>query len=435
MLNAGLQCAKLTKAKFIIHHEDDLEYHSTNSLLNDSKEDYCHKVYKEALSQCCALSAIWHPIAIKLQELKKPTLILPPGLPQYIKLSEKQQSSLKKSLIKQLKIDPNSMIIGYSGSIRYLDSEFEIFLMAFKKVLKENNRVVLLIWGRDWNPHLTFQLLKKYNLINRAFLLGLLPEKESINLQQTVDILCCPGINSEFNYYRLPSRLCSYFYFGKPVITHKIGFGESLNEVAVLTETNSPQEWASKILSLINSKELRKKLTINASTFYDHYLNVNNNTKSLIKFYNKVLNKGIPEKYSFSNSLPIKNKFKKENKDYEDPYNLCAANNKIKLRKMGITKIAFFGAGKHTRKLLESNEFNDFTIVCILDSNLTGKLKEIPIYAPSSSNLPDWDALLLSSDTQEHLMLDEAKKYSLKNIFSMYSFLFENLDEAFELNE
>jgi glycosyltransferase involved in cell wall biosynthesis len=436
ILTAGQQCCEKTGSKLILHHEDDLEYHHRLVSSSKAEQKYNYDYHIETIKNCHAMTAIWEPIANNLIAYEKPVFVLPPGLNKCEVINQNKRQKIKASVCRELGVTGESLLLGYSGSIRYMDSEFETFLKAFKEAADVNRNVNLLIWGRDWNPHLTYSLLEKYKLTSRAFLLGLLSEEKTLKLQQSVDILCCPGLNSTFNYYRLPSRLCYYFKFGKPVLTHKIGFGANLehNKNAVLTETDDFKEWASKILSLINDEELRYKLSKNAGNVVEKYFEIEKNTNSLIQFYERTINNAFSIPKNIKNmSEPDYWEFKKP--DYENNYKICAKNNAVQLKAAGKKSIAFYGAGHHTKQILSSGEFVDFKIVGIIDSNAQGKLNNIPVFSPSEPNLPYWDALLLSTDSQEHLMLEEAEKYDLKRTFSMYSFLFTSLEKVIELDD
>lgn len=425
ILSAGLQCCEKTSAKLILHHEDDLEYHTkqTTSIQTDQKYDNVFHI--NTISKSHGLTAIWKPISYDLLSYEKPISIMPPGLNTCEILSESNRSKIKETIGKELKIPSQSLILGYSGSIRYLDKEFETFLKAFQ-YSSSKNPSYLLIWGRDWNPYLTDFLIKKYNLQNKVFLLGFLPEKEAFELQQAVDILCCPGFNSSFNQKRLPSRLCNYFYFGKAIFMHRIGFGESLqNDVdAVLTETDNFNEWAEKLQLLMDNSPLRKTLEQHSSLVAKKYFNMQENTQKLISFYKTILSgsKKVTTTADLSTHHIPTGKYKVP--VYESKYKLCAMRNVEYLKERNIKKIAFYGAGQHTEQLFKTGKFKDLTITAIIDSNRTGKLDDIPIYHPSATNLPSWETLFLSTDSIEEKMKKEADFYNLSFQKSMYEALY-----------
>ena len=431
MLILGIELSEINRSKLIIHHEDDLDYHFKQSKNKVQKLDQA--LYLSALRKCSGLTAIWKPLAKKLSVHHKPMLILPPGINSHPVLSIESRISLRKSIFSILKIPSNSLLVGYSGSIRYFDYEFETFLSAFKEATRNNENVKLLIWGRDWNPYLTNSLIEKYDIQHKTFLLGLLPENQALDLQQVIDILCCPGFNSSFNSLRLPSRLCYYFKFKKPVFMHKIGFGLSLKngENAILSESDDPKEWASKLKLLLEGKDLRKKLSTNSESIADRYFNIEKNVEALICFYDKIINKEAPTE-KVKNETPEYAKEKYKIPDYEDKYILCARKNAQRLKKKGIKALAFYGAGEHTKRLIASGELNSFNIVGIVDSKIKGKFKGLPIFSPDDPKLPNWDVLLLSTDTQEHNMREEAHRFGLKNISSMYKNLYVPINNVWE---
>ncbi|MCH2207199.1 MAG: glycosyltransferase, partial [Lentisphaerales bacterium] len=387
------------------------------------------QLYYLAINKCHGFSTIWEPLANTIQSLKKSCLILPPGIPDVISLSPEERLLLKSKILNSLKLDKECLLLAYSGSIRHFDNEFETFLKAFSLANKSYRRLKLLIFGRDWNSDLSFNLIQKYELKDEAFLLGLLPEKQAFELQQAADILCCPGLNSSFNEKRLPSRLGLFFKFGKPILTHKIGFGESLENYkhALLTETNDYKEWSKKILDLASSEKLRAELSKNSLLVYKKIFNLKRNSSALIKYYKDEIGTPLYQKKTIVLNEDI------EPSQNPDKYHLCAIRTAKKLQKMGVSKIAFYGAGYHTKKILESKIMDDFEITAIIDNYQNNKfLNNIPIYHPDSKNLPEWQILLISSDTHEHDMNLEAKKHKLNNISSMYSDILTPIKEVWE---
>ena len=86
-------------------------------------------------------------------------------------------------------------------------------------------------------------------------------------------------------------------------------------------------------------------------------------------------------------------------------------------------KIAIYGGGKHTQKLLNYTSFKPHSINCILDDFATGELSGIPIKNPSEINGLDIDAIVISSDSIEDELYSKAKSLVSQNIpvFTIYS--------------
>ena len=87
-----------------------------------------------------------------------------------------------------------------------------------------------------------------------------------------------------------------------------------------------------------------------------------------------------------------------------------------------VKRIAFYGAGKHTARILENGWFNAFEITGILDDvPLRNGFGGIKVYAPDTPELPVWDALLISSDRFEEQLFEKCRKYGLSKVVKLYS--------------
>ncbi len=83
------------------------------------------------------------------------------------------------------------------------------------------------------------------------------------------DVLVQPGKPSEFNDYRLPSKLPEFLAMGKPVILPQTNLGHLLEdgENCLLLKTGEPRELAGRLQECLGDPALRKRLREGARTF------------------------------------------------------------------------------------------------------------------------------------------------------------------------
>ena len=95
----------------------------------------------------------------------------------------------------------------------------------------------------------------------------------------------------------------------------------------------------------------------------------------------------------------------------------------MRLAKSGIRKIALYGKGLHTERLLNSFSFPPaLKVVCIFDDFNHGQMiNGVPVLNPRSEKLPDFDAVVISSDTIEEKLRKNALNHGFKNIYTIYS--------------
>lgn len=200
-----------------------------------------------------AHTAIWHPFVQRLEsQYGKPTLVVPPvceeGYFEFHQLSE----SRRAEFLSDFKIPADCTVFFIAGTIYGYSEEFMTFLSAMNLAAsKTSHPLCLVVAGRGWKG---FARIAEKTLSGSDVLFLNLKKPDDaryLRMLQAADIVCSPGVNDDFTRYRLPSRLVKAMAMGKPVLTAKWGFGESLQDGvnAFLTDGNHAEGWASTILA------------------------------------------------------------------------------------------------------------------------------------------------------------------------------------------
>lgn len=222
-------------------------------------------------------TAIWYPFERRLkQEFGKPTFVVPPVIDiteyNYFEYDRKEL----KIVFKEYGLNDKNLILFLGGTIYDYSPEFDIFLEALNilsKTIKDYELTLVTVSGRT-NINVKEVCEKKLLDIVKHIDLGNPTDDEYLKFLKYSDLICSPGLPDDFNLYRLPSRLVKAMALGKPILTTKIGFGESLidNQNAILLDTEDPKKWAKSmeiIANLISIKEIGKNGRIFAEDNFD----------------------------------------------------------------------------------------------------------------------------------------------------------------------
>lgn len=222
-------------------------------------------------------TAIWYPFERRLkQEFGKPTFVVPPVIDiteyNYFEYNRKEL----KAVFKEYGLSDKNLILFLGGTIYDYSPEFDIFLEALNilsKRIKDYELTLVTVSGRT-NINVKEVCGKK--LLNRVkhIDLGNPSDNEYLKFLKFSDLICSPGLPDDFNLYRLPSRLVKAMALGKPILTTKIGFGESLidKQNAILVDTEDPKNWAKSmevITDLISINQIGKNGRIFAEDNFD----------------------------------------------------------------------------------------------------------------------------------------------------------------------
>jgi glycosyltransferase involved in cell wall biosynthesis len=90
---------------------------------------------------------------------------------------------------------------------------------------------------------------------------GRIPDRELIEILSTADVCVNPDKPSEMNDMSTMIKVMEYMALGKPIVQFDLKEGRySAKEASLYAETNGFQNFAEKILELLDNEELRKKM-------------------------------------------------------------------------------------------------------------------------------------------------------------------------------
>ena len=202
-------------------------------------------------------TSIWYPLGEELKKkFEKQYLVVPPVLPfdKYSKVGN--STEIRKKVNNKNALLEDDLIVFLPGTIYEYSDEFTMFISVLNK-LRLDRRVAIFLMSKG-NPSVKKLISQVYNESIKIIDLGKPEDSEYLDILIACDLVCCPGFNDRFNKLRLPSRLVKPMMMGKPVITYKTGFGESLKdgENAILLTEDTEDCWCRVFENAFNNKNL-----------------------------------------------------------------------------------------------------------------------------------------------------------------------------------
>ena len=236
-------------AAFLKNHDWD---HSLHVLLDpgfDRSVESLLRILSHRLA--CLHTAIWHPYAARLaREYAVPTLVVPPVAAAADFERIPMTSSERAAVLHRYRIDPAATVIFIGGALYSYSDEFARFLTALDLAAREPaaNFALVVTSGRSSLP-LARMAADRLGSSVRFTDLGTAADDIYLEMLKACDVVCSPGLPDDFNRYRLPSRLVKAMAMGKPILTCRCGFGESLQHGhnAFLMDGADPAAWVAPI--------------------------------------------------------------------------------------------------------------------------------------------------------------------------------------------
>lgn len=236
-------------SRFLQHNNWRL---SLNVLFNPDYDRWVEPITRALCYRLASLhTVVWHPFAERLErDYGVSSFVVPPvaSAADFERLLPTVQE--RESILRQYGIDPGHVVFFIGGALYAFSSEYAYFLDALNRTAAKSRRPMALVIasGRSWLP--IARMARERLRPEIAFAdIGLAGDEVYMEMLKACDVVCSPGLPDTFNRFRLPSRLVKAMAMGKPVLTCRCGFGESLeNGVnAFLTEGEDPADWAETI--------------------------------------------------------------------------------------------------------------------------------------------------------------------------------------------
>lgn len=359
---------------------------------------FIHPVFFAALNHLASgFTGIWHPWVHLLSErFRKPTLLMPYSVDFATRPLPVKGDT--QSLRAKLNVPQDATIFLRTGMIYAIVNDQETLFAAFAKHLKQRPNDVLILCGSDGDSKLSNALIKKYGLSDQIRRLGFLNEEEYKALLNAADVFLCPGYPDDYNRYRLAMKIIEYMILGKPMICYASGIGEDMihGRDALLLDEYTPERFAELMLQMATDPALRQALGQNARARAKEWFNVHTLAPRVAEFYQGLLHAPPPPT---------------QGKPYAPDALPRALLKKLPiLLEKGAKRIALYGAGKHTQRLLKYTRLEPLELVCIVDDVLSiEQIEGLPIISPNQLHKYHVDVLLISSDSNEEAMAQNAK--------------------------
>jgi glycosyltransferase involved in cell wall biosynthesis len=189
---------------------------------------------------------------------------------------------------------PNKFKIVYSGGIgphRGVDTAIEGM-----KYLKKYADIELIIIGsgsKDAIDHLN-KISERDEVSDKVHFLGLQTNVKSFSFMQLADVNIIPHKSNAHTDNTIPHKLFHSMMVGKPVLVSSSDpLKRVVNETTsgLVFQANDPKDFADKIITLYEDRELAKKLGENGRKItLEGDLNWDFDQANLIKFYKQILN-------------------------------------------------------------------------------------------------------------------------------------------------
>jgi glycosyltransferase involved in cell wall biosynthesis len=187
-------------------------------------------------------------------------------------------------------IDENSIVIGYVSHFAPHKGQ-TVFLEAMARVVRKFPAVKALIVGgavykayRDYDEVLE-NLTRELGLVENVIFTG---ERSDIaDIMSSLDIFACVSLTEEFNRVIVEAMT-----FSKPVVISNVR-GESVvvedSVTGLLVPPNDPQSLASAIITLINDRQLQRRLGAAGKRHVEKTFSIERTVSDIEDLYAKVL--------------------------------------------------------------------------------------------------------------------------------------------------
>lgn len=363
---------------------------------------FLHPLFYGLLNQLAAgFTGIWHPWVRRLQErFRKPTLLMPYAT------DFAQRASCEadiRAFKEKWNIPDGTLIFLRTGRTYDMVDDQGVMFAAFAHVIAKRPDCRLILCGVDDQEEKTTRQIARFGLGEHVIRPGFLQAERYAAVLDMADIVLCPGFPDDYNRYRLALKIIEYMIESKPMICYASGIGEDLVEGrdALLLDPYTPEHMSEQMLRLANDADLRNTLAHEAAKRAHEWFDVTTLAQRVHTFYASI-ERG--QAMAPDRSTKPQPRF--------DPNALPRAVLRLlpRLLTSGIRKVALYGAGKHTWRLLQLTDLRPLEIQCIIDDKPpAADINGIRVIHPSMCHQYDFDALIISSDAAETALAERAR--------------------------
>lgn len=181
-------------------------------------------------------------------------------------------------------------LVGYVGVIGEQEG-IDLLLESVKIIVSVRHDIQFAIIGGGSNLFKMKQLAEKSGLGNYVDFYGRVPDDLMIAILNTSDLCVNPDKPTEMNNLSTMNKIMEYMALKKPVVQYDLKEGRfSAQEAALYARCGDANDFADKIVKLIDDSDLRTKM---GAFGYDRVLNELSwdfEKEKLLKFYDRILN-------------------------------------------------------------------------------------------------------------------------------------------------
>ncbi len=200
--------------------------------------------------------------------------------------TEKFVPQEKRSLRKELNLPQDNWILIFVGNLIPIKG-LDILIEAFFQIVKERNKVLLIIIGKGQMEKEISKRIDEFKLKGKVKLAGFKPHNELPKWLGASDILILPSLEEGFGLVALEAMSC-----GLPVVASQVGglreFIENEKDGFLVKPGNS-KEIAEKVKLLINNKNLYQRISKTAREKALKY-DIKKQAKKIKVLYDKLVN-------------------------------------------------------------------------------------------------------------------------------------------------
>ncbi len=331
----------------------------------------------------------------------KPVVHLPHSIDFKRTLSPKQD---KAAIRREFGLASDALVLLRSGTVYSWVDDQEYMLLGFKAFLKDWPNTQLLLAGVDLKNEGTRieQRIASLGLCDHVRWMGFLNHEKYCKLLSISDIALCPGFADAYNRFRLATKIVDYMAAAIPMLCYAVGIGEELEHGrdAMLLDPYTPEQVRHCLDILARDAELRCYMGQQARVLAEQWFDTEKVGRRLVGFYKRLLEPDSDESDSGRSGFNSRDLFR------------AVVRRVPELAGQGIRDIALYGGGKHSVRLLEMTDLAPLRISCIVDDHpQVEAIHGIPVVTPARLSGFAVDAVLISSDSKEPLLLERARSW------------------------
>ncbi|GAB3929230.1 glycosyltransferase family 4 protein [Larkinella terrae] len=180
-------------------------------------------------------------------------------------------------------------LVGYLGTIGEQEG-IDLLLDAAKQITAVRQDVQFAIIGAGTSLEAMKALSVQMNLQNYVTFYGRLPDDQMLDILNTADVCVNPDRPTEMNDISTMNKIMEYMALKKPIVQFDLKEGRfSAQDASLYADHTKPDDFAQKILELINSKPLRVQMGEYGYHQVVNQLSWTYERKKLLTLYHNVL--------------------------------------------------------------------------------------------------------------------------------------------------